>query len=234
MRDQVQEQTGGTVEEQRLDGGYVRREDPDRAAASVPPVILTIPVPKPRKKDADPHQPKKTDSEAVAAWRVRMGTAEVKESSKDRASTIEMFNAELKTNRGVTPFRVRGIIKVSCVALWSVLAYNVMHYGWQMMSLASGEEGPGEVQARLRAFARLEKPAEGLTSRHEGRIEPKTRTGPPRTDHRSESPPNANKVKTIPAWGRTLNSPQIRGLIVTPLFDDSMKPNIVPDREVSL
>ncbi len=34
MRDQVEEQTGGTVEEQLLDGGYVRLEDLDRAAAS--------------------------------------------------------------------------------------------------------------------------------------------------------------------------------------------------------
>ncbi len=33
MRDQVEEQTGGTVEEQLLDGGYVRLEDLDRAAA---------------------------------------------------------------------------------------------------------------------------------------------------------------------------------------------------------
>jgi transposase len=137
MREQVEEQTGGTVEEQLLDGGYVRLEDLDRAAASEPPVTLTMPVPKPRKKDADPHQPKKTDSEAVAAWRVRMGTAEAKEGYKDRASTIETVNAELKTNRGLTPFRVRGLAKVTSVALWSVLAYNVMHFGWQMLSLAS-------------------------------------------------------------------------------------------------
>ncbi len=66
-----------------------------------------------------------------------MGTAAVKEAYKDRGSTIETVNAELKTNRGLTPFRVRGITKATCVALWSVLAYNVMHFGWQMLSLAS-------------------------------------------------------------------------------------------------
>ncbi len=137
MRDQVEEQTGGTVEEQLLDGGYVRLEDLDRAAASAPPVTLTMPVPKPRKPGADPYEPKPTDSAAVAAWRVRMGTAAVKEAYKDRGSTIETVNAELKTNRGLTPFRVRGITKATCVALWSVLAYNVMHFGWQMLSLAS-------------------------------------------------------------------------------------------------
>jgi transposase len=136
MREQVQERCGQQVGEQLLDGGYVRLDDLDRAAAADPAVTLTMPVPKPRKKDADPYQPKKTDSEAVAAWRQRMGTAEVKQGYKDRASTIETVNAELKTGRGLSPFRVRGLSKVRCVALWSVLAYNVMHFGWQMMSLA--------------------------------------------------------------------------------------------------
>jgi transposase len=136
MREQVQERSGQVIAEQLLDGGYVKLEDLDRAAAAGPAVTLTMPVPKPRKKDADPHQPRKTDSEAVAAWRVRMGTAQAKRGYKDRASTIETVNAELKTERGLEPFRVRGLSKVRCVALWSVLAYNVMHFGWQMMSLA--------------------------------------------------------------------------------------------------
>jgi transposase len=135
MRDQIQERTGQAVGEQLLDGGYVKLDDLDRAAAADPPVTMTMPVPRPRKKDADPHQPKKTDSEAVAAWRVRMGTPEAKEGYKDRAATIETVNAELKTARGLGAFRVRGLSKVTCVALWSVLAYNVMHFGWQMLGL---------------------------------------------------------------------------------------------------
>jgi hypothetical protein len=36
-------------------------------------------VPKPRKPGTDPHRAKKTDSEATAEWRARMGTAEAKE-----------------------------------------------------------------------------------------------------------------------------------------------------------
>jgi transposase len=135
MREQVQERSGQKVGEQLVDGGYVKLDDLDRAAAADPAVTLTMPVPRPRKKDADPHQPKKTDSEAVAAWRVRMGTTEAKQGYKDRASTIETVNAELKTERGLERFGVRGLSKVTCVSLWSVLAYNVMHFGWQMMSL---------------------------------------------------------------------------------------------------
>jgi transposase len=137
MREQIQEQTDEVVKEQLVDGGYVKLDDVDRAAASEPSVTLYMPVPKPRKKDADPHQPKKTDSAAVAQWRQRMGTPDAKEIYKERASTIETVNAELKTNRGLKPFRVRGLAKVRCVALWCALAYNIMHFGWQMIGLAA-------------------------------------------------------------------------------------------------
>jgi transposase len=117
MRGQVEEQTDQVVKDHLLDGGYVKLDDLDRAAAGDPAVTLYMPVPKPRKKDADPHQPKKTDSEAVAEWRQRMGTAEAKEIDKERASTIETVNAELKTNCGLKPFRVRGLAKVRCVTV---------------------------------------------------------------------------------------------------------------------
>jgi transposase len=137
MRGQVEEQTDQVVKDHLLDGGYVKLDDLDRAAAGDPAVTLYMPVPKPRKKDADPHQPKKTDSEAVAEWRQRMGTAEAKEIYKERASTIETVNAELKTNRGLKPFRVRGLAKVRCVTLWCALAYNLMHFGWQMLGITS-------------------------------------------------------------------------------------------------
>ena len=137
MREQVAERTGGAVTEQLVDGGYVKLDDLDRAAAAEPAVTLYMPVPKPRKKGADPHQVKKTDSAAVARWRLRMGTPQAKEIYKGRASTIETVNAELKTERGLKPFRVRGLSKVRCVSLWCALAYNVMHFGWQMIGLAA-------------------------------------------------------------------------------------------------
>jgi transposase len=137
MRGQVEERTGGAVAEQLVDGGYVKLDDLDRAAAGDPAVTLYMPVPKPRKKDVDPHQPKKTDSAAVAEWRQRMGTPEAKAIYQGRAATIETVNAELKTQRGLKPFRVRGLAKARCVALWCALAYNIMHFGWQMLGLGT-------------------------------------------------------------------------------------------------
>jgi transposase len=137
MRERIAEQTGEIVQEHLIDGGYVKLEDLDRAADTEPAVTLYMPVPRPRKEGTDPHQPKKTDSDAVARWRQRMGTPEAKAIYKERASTIETVNAELKTERGLRPFRVRGVPKVRCVTLWCALAYNVMHFGWQMIGLAA-------------------------------------------------------------------------------------------------
>ena len=135
MREEVQEQTGEVVKDHLLDGGYVKLEDVDRAAEADPPVALYMPVPKPRTEGADPHKPKSGDSAAVAEWRARMGTPEAKEIYKKRASTVETVNGELKTSRGLEQFRVRGLSKVKCVATWCALAYNVMHFGWQMLSV---------------------------------------------------------------------------------------------------
>jgi transposase len=136
MPQQVEERTGRSVPEQLVDGGFVKLDDAEQAAADE--VTLYMPVPKPRKGGADPHQPKRGDSAAVGAWRERMGTDEAKAISKERASTIETVNGELKTERGLDRFRVRGISKARSVVLWCVLAYNVMHFGGQMLALVSG------------------------------------------------------------------------------------------------
>ncbi len=53
---------------------------------------------------------------------------------KERAATSETVNADLKTFRGLHAFAVRGLQKVRCVALWSVLAYNVMHFSRVLMT----------------------------------------------------------------------------------------------------
>jgi transposase len=135
MRQDVEQSTGQEVKEQLLDGGYVKLDDIDETAADE--TTLYMPVPKPRKKDTDPHRPKKGDSTAVADWRQRMGTDEAKAVYKERAATIETINGELKTARGLTPFRVRGLSKARCVALWSVLAYNVVHAGAVLLQLLS-------------------------------------------------------------------------------------------------
>ena len=127
MREDVQERAEQPVKAQLLDGGFVKLDSIDQATADGTTVYM--PVPKPRKQGTDPHKPKKGDSGAVAAWRERMGTDEAKAIYKERSSTIETVNGELKTQRAMGQFNVRGLEKIGCAVLWSVLAYNVVHVG---------------------------------------------------------------------------------------------------------
>ena len=53
---------------------------------------------------------------------------------KQRASTSETVNADLTTHRGVGRLPVRGVSKVKCMVLWSVLAYNVMHFAKELIA----------------------------------------------------------------------------------------------------
>src|SRR4051795_1103918 len=132
MRDQVEERADEAIEEQLLDGGFVSLEAIDRAAAEE--TTIDAPVPTPRKAGVDRHAPKPTDSAAVAEWRQRMGTPAAKQMYKQRSSTIETINGELKTERGLGRLLVRGLRKVQCLALWSALAYNVAHFAPILLS----------------------------------------------------------------------------------------------------
>jgi hypothetical protein len=129
MRQQVEERTGKKVEEQLLDGGYLRIQDIEDAHQEK--VKLFVP-PKPARnpeKQGRELEVKPGDSEAVRAWKERMASAEGKEIYKQRAATSETVNADLRTYRGLTQILVRGLDKSRCVALWCALAYNVMHFG---------------------------------------------------------------------------------------------------------
>jgi transposase len=132
MRDQVEERADEAIEEQLIDGSFVSLEGIERAAAEE--VTIYAPVPKPRKAGVDRHVPKPTDSAAVAEWRQRMGTPAAKQLYKQRSSTIETINGELKTERGLDRVLVRGLRKVQCAALWSALAYNAVHFGAILLS----------------------------------------------------------------------------------------------------
>jgi len=116
---------GEAPQEMLVDGGFVKKED--IVAVSEPQGSTTVyaPVPSSRDKKIDPHVPKADDAPAVAAWRLRMATAEAQEIYKDRAATAECVNA-IARNRGLQQFRVRGSPKVRAVVLWYVLAHNLM------------------------------------------------------------------------------------------------------------
>jgi hypothetical protein len=125
MLDQVERRTGVRPAELLVDGGYAQHKAIDEAAAQQ--VTVFAPVPEPRKDDTrDPHQPREGDSEAVAAWRQRMGTEEAKEIYKQRAATAETVNADGKAHRGLDSMAVRGLGSVAGSAALFALTYNVL------------------------------------------------------------------------------------------------------------
>lgn len=133
MRQQVEERTGKKVEEQLLDGGYLRTRDIEDAHQEK--VKLYVPPKPATKAENRGHEleVKPGDNEAVQEWKRRMASEEGKEIYKQRAATSETVNSDLRTYRGLTQILVRGLNKNLCVALWCALAYNVMHFGAKLL-----------------------------------------------------------------------------------------------------
>jgi transposase len=125
MVDQVDERYGIVPPEWLVDGGFAQHDQIE--AVSAPGVGCTVyaPVPKPKDPKVDRYQPKPSDSEAVAAWRVRMATDQAKAIYKERAATAECVNA-LARGRALVMLTVRGRLKALAVALWHALAHNVL------------------------------------------------------------------------------------------------------------
>lgn len=134
MRRQVEERTGGKVEQHLIDGGYMRSQDIEQGHLGG--VERFVP-PKPARhadKQGRELEPKPGDSQAVRAWKRRMASEEGKEIYKQRAATSETVNADRRSDRGLSQFTVRGLKKARCVALWCSLACNLMHFATARLS----------------------------------------------------------------------------------------------------
>jgi transposase len=125
LRAQVRRRTGQMPKEHLLDGGYIDRKGIEQASREG--VDLYMPLPK-TAGGGQVCRKHRQDSPGVRAWPRRMLSDEGREIYKLRASTSETVNADLKAFRGLHAFAVRGLAKVRCVALWSALAYNILHF----------------------------------------------------------------------------------------------------------
>ena len=123
MVEQVRRRYGREPDAWLADAGFQKTAEIDDLAACG--TTLYLPVRTPADPNRDPHQPLPDDSPAVAAWRVRMGTAAAKEIYKDRAATAECVNA-IARNRGLQRFGARGPDKARAIGLWFALAHNLM------------------------------------------------------------------------------------------------------------
>jgi transposase len=131
MRELVQSQTGRRVQEHLMDGGYVGLASVEKAESEG--VAVYAPVPEP-KSSRDPASPLAGDGPGVKQWRARMAEPSAKKIYQQRAAVSETINADITTHRSLDRFRVRGLGKARCVALWTALAYNLLHFAAVMIS----------------------------------------------------------------------------------------------------
>ncbi len=124
LREQVERRTGRKVKEHLMDAGYVAMDQIDAAERAG----VAVYAPLPKGKDGQPVTASRWDTPGTTAWRERMQTDAAKEIYKQRAPTSERPNAEFQERLGLRSFAVRGLARVRCVALWTALAYNVIHF----------------------------------------------------------------------------------------------------------
>jgi transposase len=125
MQEQIHSRQEVYPAEVLVDGGYAKHDDIEAAQGLGGGCTVYAPVPKPKDPEQDRHAPHQGDSEAIAAWRRRMATAEAKAIYKQRAAVAECINAQAR-NRGLVRLLVRGLAKVKAVALWYALAHNLI------------------------------------------------------------------------------------------------------------
>ena len=123
MLAQIKDRYDRKPDEFLVDGGFAGHVEIEKATDAG--VRVYAPVMKPKGEARDVHEPRATDSKAIADWRRRMGTEEAKEIYKERAATAECVNA-LARNRGLRQFLVRGLQKAKAIVLWHALAHNLM------------------------------------------------------------------------------------------------------------
>ena len=124
LDDQIRDRHGVYPQEALADGGFVSLEDIEAAQAPPRGTRVYAPVPQPKDPKRDRHAPLPGDGEQVREWRARMGTEEAKAVYRQRASTVECVNAQAR-NRGLIRLLVRGLRKVTAVALWFAIAHNL-------------------------------------------------------------------------------------------------------------
>jgi transposase len=128
MREQVEQRTGQKVHDHLMDGGYLVMEEIESAVAQGVTVYVPPKPPRNKQERGSEYEPRPGESQVIKDWRERMGSDEGQEIYKQRASTSETVNGDLRTHRGMGRMLVRGLKKAKCVALWCALAYNVMHF----------------------------------------------------------------------------------------------------------
>jgi transposase len=118
MLDQIEQRTGALPKVLLADANHAKHDCIRNATQRGVETIIPVPD-----RSVRPDAAKDPD---IAAWHDRMDTDEAKRLYRARAGLCELPNAHLKCHHGVAQVLVRGIEKVSCVALLAALASNLL------------------------------------------------------------------------------------------------------------
>ena len=125
MYDQVCEQYEVIPQEYLVDGGFSKKEDITELEQNGTKVYAPLYNEKKQLESGqDPYASRKGESPELTTHRARMGTDEAKAIYKRRSAIAEFPNADCR-NRGLSQFRVRGLLKAKAQTLWHVLAFNL-------------------------------------------------------------------------------------------------------------
>jgi hypothetical protein len=122
MVEQIQQRTGVQPQELLADGGYTDT----KTIAALDHAGITFYAPVAVRGAADPHQPLPSDPAATRRWRERMSTPEAQTIYTERAATSERVNADVRTHRSLDRLPVRGLGKVTCIALLNAIVFNLL------------------------------------------------------------------------------------------------------------
>ncbi len=125
MREQVIKRTEQKPEEYLIDGGQATLRTVEKLSEAG--VTVYAPTQAPRGTTRSQAEPRPTDSASVAGWRARMATDGAKAIYKERAATSECVNARARQH-GVYQFVVRGLTKVTCMALWLAITHDLLRW----------------------------------------------------------------------------------------------------------
>jgi len=126
MLEQIEERYGRVPDEALVDGGFATLETIERAAELGCTVFAPLREEKKQlEAGKNPYEPKYGDSEAVATWRERMGTAAAKAIYRLRGQTAEWVNA-ISRNHGLYRMPVRGEPKCRIIGLLHAITHNLL------------------------------------------------------------------------------------------------------------
>ena len=126
MLEQLEERYERVPFEALVDGGFATKSAIDQADGRGCTVYAPIKAEeKKRTEGKDPYAPCKGDSDAVAAWRSRMGTEAAKLIYRLRGQTAEWVNAQAR-NRGFWFMPVRGQPRCRTIALLFAITHNLV------------------------------------------------------------------------------------------------------------